>query len=114
MRISDWSSDVCASDLLITCNLDSQRVARGGLILPREQVDGGNSDTHQNQSRNQSPDHFNQCIVRRLRRREIGRPPITEDHPEENHENEKRNQSDEGKKEAALEREPSMDRGRLE
>src|SRR3546814_9414413 len=40
---------------LITCNLDSQRVARGGLILPREQVDGGNSDTHQNHHRNQSP-----------------------------------------------------------
>src|SRR3546814_9189150 len=102
MRISDWSSDVCASDLLITCNLDSQRVARGGLILPREQVDGGNSDTHQNQHRNQSPDHFNQCIVRRLRRLGIGRPPITEDHPEEKHENANRNQGDARHKDAIM------------
>src|SRR3546814_17831699 len=71
MRISDWSSDVCSSDL-------------------------------QNQHRNQSPDHFNQCIVRRLRRLGIGRPPITEDHPEEKHENENRNQGDERHKDAIM------------
>src|SRR3546814_5645113 len=28
MRISDWSSDVCSSDLLITARLDPQRILR--------------------------------------------------------------------------------------
>src|SRR3546814_12413995 len=52
MRISDWSSGVCSSDL--------------------------------------------------LRRLGIGRPPITEDHPEEKHENENRNQGDERHKDAIM------------
>src|SRR3546814_7753876 len=41
MRISDWSSDVCSSDLHIAIVLDRPQPAEGQLLLAHRLVEGG-------------------------------------------------------------------------
>src|SRR3546814_5917849 len=48
MRISDWSSDVCSSDLQTVARVDQidlasddQRICRLGTLLPRDRAAGG-------------------------------------------------------------------------
>src|SRR3546814_3185762 len=44
MRISDWSSDVCSSDLEVGALLREQQLERGGLVGVRRAVDSGEAD----------------------------------------------------------------------
>src|SRR3546814_16251762 len=77
MRISDWSSDVCASDLSargLLVPLISSSVEQGWQVVDRpiEVVDDDHRDQHQKQVRHDTAADLHKCHMRRSDALQVG------------------------------------------
>src|SRR3546814_15778982 len=86
MRISDWSSDVCSSDLIAGTGSDMYSAIAGGIGALRGPKHGGaNEVAFEVQKRYESPDEAEADIRRRVENKEViigfGHPVYTVSDP---------------------------------
>jgi hypothetical protein len=73
---------------LVAGGLDRERVLRRRRVLRGEKADRRHGDDHQDEHRQQGPDHFDQRVVAGLRRDRIGAAAEARHHEQQQHQHE--------------------------